>query len=280
MKLKFIYIFFGLAIFGLATMSNSSGRAAASGVGATTAPGDGTVCTTCHAGGNFGASVDVKLKDLASGEEVTEYVPGVTYAVEVSIGTSVAPAGYGFQVIALQDSDNSSISTWANNVTANTQLTDASGRQYFEQSGIASDNILEAEWTAPAAGTGSVTFYAAGNAVNGTGSTAGDQAVTNEITFTENTTSTSAGLAKLGIRLNTFPNPTVDNLTLMLETEESKDLIVNIYNLEGQKVDSQNVVAQPGENRFQFDVAAYTSGIYFVEITDGANRTSTRFVKH
>lgn len=279
MKLKFIYTFFGLAAFVLITMSNSSGRAAAGGVGATTAPGDGTVCTTCHAGGGFGTSVDVKLKDKVSGAEVTEYIPGTTYDIEVSIGTSTAPAGYGFQVLALQDSDNSSVSTWANAVTANTQLTNAGGRQYFEHSGIASNNVLEAEWTAPASGTGSVTFYAAGNAVNGTGSTAGDEAVTREITFTENTTSTS-GLAKLGISLATFPNPTVDNLTLMLTTESSKDLMINIYNLEGQKVSGQNVIAQAGENRFQFDVAAYTSGIYFVEITDGVNRTSTRFVKY
>ncbi|MFK7946187.1 MAG: choice-of-anchor V domain-containing protein [Saprospiraceae bacterium] len=278
MKLKFIYTFFGLAAFTLITMSNSGGRAGG-GQGATTAPGEGTVCTTCHNGGSFGASVDVILKDKASGAEVTEYMPGVTYDVEVSIGTSTTPSGYGFQVLALQNSDNSSISTWANNITANTRLTTNSGRQYFEQADIATTNIFEAEWTAPVAGTGSVTFYAAGNAVDGSGSTAGDQAVTSEITFMESTTSTS-GLAKLGISLSTFPNPTVNDLTLMLTTTKSKDLVINIYNLNGQKIDDQNVIAQTGENRFQFDVEAYTSGIYFVEITDGINRTSTRFVKY
>ena len=157
MKLKFIYTFFGLAAFVLITMSNSSGRANAGNAGATTAPGEGTVCTVCHAGGGFGTSVDVKLKDKASGAEVTEYMPGVTYDVEVSIGTSTAPAGYGFQVLALKDTDNSSISSWANAATANTQVTDAGGRQYFEHSGIASDNVLEAEWTAPASGSGTVT---------------------------------------------------------------------------------------------------------------------------
>lgn len=279
MKLKLIYTFFGLAVLVFTTMSNSGGRAAVGSVGATSAPGDGTVCTTCHSSGNFGTSVDVKLKDKTSGAEVNEYMPGVTYDVEVSIGTSTTPAGYGFQVLALQNSDNTSISTWANALTANTQLTNANNRQYFEHSGVASDNLFEAEWTAPVSGTGSVTFYAAGNAIDGTGSTAGDQSVTNEIVFQESTTSTQ-GLAKLGIRLNTFPNPTVDNLTLVLETESSKDLMITIYNLEGQKIEGQNVTTQAGENRFQFDVNAYNSGMYFVEITDGLHRASTRFVKY
>lgn len=279
MKLKFIYTFFGLAAFVLITMSNSSGRAGIGNAGATTAPNEGTVCTTCHTGGNFGASVDVKLKDKVSGAEVMEYMPGVTYDVEVSIGTSTTPAGYGFQVLALQDSDNSSVSSWANNLTANTRISTAGGRQYFEQLGVAANNTFEAEWTAPASGSGNVTFYAVGNAVNNNSQTSGDQSVTKEITFTESTTSTS-GLAKLGISLAVFPNPTVEALTLTLNTEETKDLIINIYNIEGQKVQGQNVIAQTGENRFQFDVATYTSGIYFVEITDGINRTSTRFVKY
>jgi hypothetical protein len=279
MKLKFIYMFFGLAAFGMLALSNSSGRASFSGQGATTAPGEGTVCTSCHNGGNYGASVNVRLKDKVSGEPITEYTPGETYDVEVIIGTSTTPGGYGFQVLALKDMDNSSVSTWANNVTMNTKFTNAGGRQYFEQGTALQDSIMMAEWTAPASGTGSVTFYAVGNAVDKTGTSANDQAVTNEITFTEATTSTSS-LAKLGIRINTFPNPTVDMLNLSLNTEASKALTINIYNLAGNRMQGQNVMTQSGENQYRFDVASYSSGIYFLEISDGINQTATRFVKY
>lgn len=279
MKLKFIYTFFGLAAFGLLALSNSSGRASFSGQGATTAPGDGTVCSSCHNGGNYGASVNVRLKDKVSGETVTEYTPNETYDVEVIVGTTTAPGGYGFQVIALKDTDNSSVSTWANNVTPNTKFKTIGSRQYFEQANVLPDSIMVSEWTAPAAGTGSVTFYAAGNAVNGTGTSANDQAVTNEFTFTESTTSTSS-LTKMGIRMNTFPNPTIDVLNLSLEMNASKELTINIYNLEGKRMETQNVMTQSGDNQFRFDVASYNSGMYFLEVADGTNQTAIRFVKY
>lgn len=279
MKLKFIYTFFGLLAFGLLALSNSSGRASFSGQGATTAPGDGTVCSSCHNGGNYGASVNVRLKDKVSGETVTEYTPNETYDVEVIVGTTTAPGGYGFQVIALKDTDNSSVSTWANNVTPNTKFKTIGSRQYFEQANVLPDSIMVSEWTAPAAGTGSVTFYAAGNAVNGTGTSANDQAVTNEFTFTESTTSTSS-LTKMGIRMNTFPNPTIDVLNLSLEMNASKELTINIYNTEGKRMETQNVVTQRGDNQFRFDVASYNSGLYFLEVADGTNQTAIRFVKY
>ena len=279
MKLKFIYTFFGLLAFGLLALSNSSGRASFSGQGATTAPGDGTVCSSCHNGGNYGASVNVRLKDKVSGETVTEYTPNETYDVEVIVGTTTAPGGYGFQVIALKDTDNSSVSTWANNVTPNTKFKTIGSRQYFEQANVLPDSIMVSEWTAPAAGTGSVTFYAAGNAVNGTGTSANDQAVTNEFTFTESTTSTSS-LTKMGIRMNTFPNPTIDVLNLSLEMNASKELTINIYNMEGKRMETQNVVTQRGVNQFRFDVASYNSGLYFLEVADGTNQTAIRFVKY
>jgi hypothetical protein len=277
MKSRIIYTFFGLAFLAIITMGNSSGRANAGGNGGTGAPGEGT-CANCHSGGNFGTSVDVKLFDLNTLAEIMEYIPGTTYAVELTISTSAVPGGFGFQVTALQDTDNASISTWANNTTSNTQLSNAGGRQYFEQSAVASDNKFNAEWTAPVSGTGNVTFYYAGNAVNGTGSTSGDEVVVGTTSFTELTVSTS-GLENLGISLDIFPNPTVENLTLMLNAEESKDLIVNIYNQNGQSVLSENIVTQNGENRFNFEVANYATGVYFVEVTDGQFRTAKRFLK-
>jgi hypothetical protein len=86
-------------------------------------------------------------------------------------------------------------------------------------------------------------------------------------------------LENLGISLDIFPNPTVENLTLMLNAEESKDLMVNIYNQNGQSVLSENIVTQNGENRFNFEVANYATGVYFVEVTDGQFRTAKRFLK-
>jgi hypothetical protein len=279
MKSKVTYTFFVLVALAVLTMSNSAGRAGSQNSGGTTAPGDGQFCSNCHSGGNFGAGVNLKLYEKGTNTEVTQYVPGTTYDVEIIISSTTTPGGYGFQALALKDADNTAINTWANNATANTQFSTiaSTGRQYFEQSTTLNTNTFQAEWTAPASGSGNITFYLSGNAVNNSGSTAGDQAVSNSAVFTENTVSTS-GLENLGISLDIFPNPTVENLTLMLNSDETKDLTINIYNQNGQNVLSENVTVQNGENRFNFEVANYATGVYFVEITDGQFRTAKRFL--
>lgn len=279
MKFKVYMTFFALLFIAILTMSNSPGRAKTQNQGGTLAPGDGQFCGDCHSGGNFGASIDMKLLEKGTTTEVNNYIPGTTYDVEITISTGTAPAGFGFQAVALKNSDNSGINTWANAATANTQFATVSStnRRYFEQGTVLTTNVFKAEWTAPAANSGDVTFYLAGNAVNNTGSTSGDQAVSNSATFSESTVSTEA-LENLGISLAIFPNPTVENLTLTLNSNETKDLTINIYNQSGQRVLSENVIAQNGENRFNFEVADYATGVYFVEITDGQFRTAKRFL--
>jgi hypothetical protein len=153
----------------------------------------------------------------------------------------------------------------------------STGRKYFEQSAMLATNEFQAEWTAPTANSGDITFYLAGLAANASGSDNGDQAVSNSATFTENTVSTS-GLENLGISLDIFPNPTVENLTLILNSDATKDLTINIYSQNGQNVLSENVTAQNGTNRFNFEVKNYTTGVYFIEITDGQFKTAKRFL--
>ena len=80
--------------------------------------------------------------------------------------------------------------------------------------------------------------------------------------------------------MNTFPNPTIDVLNLSLEMNASKELTINIYNMEGRRMETQNVVTQRGDNQFRFDVASYSSGMYFLEVADGTNQTTIRFVKY
>jgi len=275
---KFIYTFFAIAFFAFITMSNSGGRAALGGAGATSAPGEGTACGNCHSGGSFGPDVTIKLFAQGTTNEITEYLPGTVYDVEIEISTTTAPAGFGFQALVLQDSDNSAINAWANPATAGTQISNAGGRQYFEQQGIVSDNIMRAEWTAPNTSTGEVSFYLVGNAVNGNGATSGDQVVNKKVTFSELLHSTSK-LDLLGISLDVFPNPTTDNFVLNIDASERKDFTINIFDVNGKRLRTENIVAQNGENRFEFDVVDYAKGIYFIEINDGKISTSQRFVK-
>ena len=177
MKFRTLYTLLIVCSLGYTFMSNSGGRANAANDGNTSAPGEGgLVCGTCHTGGAFGnISEDLQIRNL-SGTLVTEYIPGETYNATFTVGTTLgSPAGYGFQMTAL-DNSNVNSGTWQN-LGSNVQTGVAgnvSNRTYIEQNGTSSSPTFTMQWVAPTASTGDITFYYSSNAVDGTGSTTND----------------------------------------------------------------------------------------------------------
>ncbi len=179
MNFRVFYFLLAVGVLGYIFMGNSSGRALAANDGNTGAPGEGGLtCASCHNGGAFGTLSEVlEIRD-AGGNLVTEYIPGNTYTLTLAVSASMGtPAGYGFQMTELEDAGNTNSGTWQN-LGANVQTANAGnvgGRVYIEHgNGTSASGTFTAEWVAPAAGTGSVTFYYTGNAVDGTGGTAND----------------------------------------------------------------------------------------------------------
>ncbi|NJN77443.1 MAG: hypothetical protein HC803_03220 [Saprospiraceae bacterium] len=139
----------------------------------------------------------VQVFNTGTTTPVTNYMPGTTYDLKVTIAhASGAPAGYGFQMVALKNSTNTSTGTWTT-PGSNTQIATAGTRSYVEHGGGASaSNIFTTKWVAPASGTGNVTFYSAGNAVNGNGGTSGDSPTSSvSVTLTEFIGNVSASTA-------------------------------------------------------------------------------------
>ncbi|MEY3399138.1 MAG: hypothetical protein RL220_1732, partial [Bacteroidota bacterium] len=100
-----------------------------------------------------------------------------------------APAGYGFQMTCLTTPGNVPVAGYSNLGSNVNQvlLTNGvyNGRTYLEQPTMSVSNQFNFRWTAPASGTGTVRFYAAGNAVNGNNSSAGDKAGSTTLTVNE-----------------------------------------------------------------------------------------------
>lgn len=141
-------------------------------------------CSKCHSGGNFGGSINLQLLD-ASNTPVTSYIPGATYTYKISMGHTSGTPKYGFQTTAaLTSSGNTNYNNWGS-LPSNTHNTVVSGRNYVEQSTSLTSGDISISFTAPAAGSGTLTFYAAGNLVNGNGGTSGDQPVNTSLTITE-----------------------------------------------------------------------------------------------
>ncbi len=177
MKNKLLFILF-TALIGYGLLSNSGGRASIAMDGNTGAPGEsGITCGSagCHTGGNYGPINIVLTVTDGSGMPATSYVPGTTYTLFLQgIASGGFPAGYGFQMTAL-DPNNAGAGNWLN-AGAGTTFGTALGRTYWEHSSPALIAGFTAEWRAPAAGKGTVSFYYIMTATNGNQIPTGDEA--------------------------------------------------------------------------------------------------------
>jgi len=153
--------------------ANSSGPPLAK----TAAPGEG-VCTDCH-GGNV-VNPDA-LGSVTIDGVPTSYLPGHTYPLTVTVQRT-GQQRWGFELTALKTADATAAGTITITNTI-TRMGSLSGRTYVEQTTVnGADGTFTGQtsgswdfgWTAPAAGAGAVTFYAAGNAANGDQSNSGD----------------------------------------------------------------------------------------------------------
>ncbi|MGH9766924.1 MAG: choice-of-anchor V domain-containing protein, partial [Blastocatellia bacterium] len=170
----------------------------------TGAPSEGT-CASCHfsfplnsGGGTF--TITGLPANYSSGQEVD---------ITITL-TQSNRALYGFQVTALNDAGGQA-GTLIVTDPARTQTVTGSvggGRTYIEHTfggttpSATNQGIWTFRWRAPATSAGRVTFYAAGNAANGNGSTDGD--------FIYTTTAVTQPVAQ--------PAPTIANLNPNLAT--------------------------------------------------------------
>jgi len=233
MNIKFLlFLIFGSLIY-ILTVSSSNGRASAAGEGNTGAPGDNSkVCSTCHNGGSFNPTVDIRLID-ENGNVIEKYLPNTSYKVEVQIdATSGTPNGYGFQLVSLKDADDSDVSQWSN-PASNTKIASAMGRSYAEHAGVSATNVFSLDWLSPAEGSGSVSFYAGGNAIDGDGKTSGDSATKESIQIEEDAVSSDDPTA-LKKAIGFFPNPVKD--ICYFTNNENEAISVSLFNLNGARV--------------------------------------------
>ncbi|MCS6934007.1 MAG: T9SS type A sorting domain-containing protein [Chitinophagales bacterium] len=199
-KLHVVYLLFSVASVWFLFSSNSGGIATVGNSDRTGSPGSAGVCGNCHSGGAFGqVTLSIQVFQVGTNTPVTSYVGGTTYDMRVTVNhTSGSPAGFGFQMTCLTTPGNSpagSYSNLASNVKQKTITTGTyTGRTYVEHNGVTNNNVFNFRWTAPPAGTGTVRFYAAGNAVNGASGTSGDNSGVASITLIELTPLSISGV--------------------------------------------------------------------------------------
>lgn len=174
-----------VAGMGVLMMNNASGPANSSNGSRVNASFSSGYCNSsgCHSGGNFSPTMSVQL--LSGTTPVTTYSANTNYTLRITISASNTNSStrYGFQIASVQTSSNNGVNNWGT-LPSGTRSSNLSGRTHVEHSTPSASNVFNIPWTSPATSTGSITFYAAGNVVNGNSSVSGDNAVAGTLVVT------------------------------------------------------------------------------------------------
>lgn len=289
MKLRLVSALFLAALCAVVLSGNKNGRASTPpGFGNTGAPGDETLpngtpvlCNSCHLASSITSATSVHILN-AAGDTVTQYQPGVQYTARVTVQTLTGnPQRFGFQMIALADSDTSDLDGFSDVGPNNYKVVtvNSTGRTYAEHANVSVSNIFNVTWTAPPAGKGDVTFYAAGNAVNNNGSNNGDGPSITSLQLTEagGVSTQNPGATQVGLKV--WPNPAVSVVNLHFNLPDAGKYRLSAYDLSGRLVWESSQLLQGGDNVLQVPAGNWAPGVYFVALEGNGISASAKVMK-
>lgn len=231
----------------------------------TGSPGDGgNTCTSCHSNSPDFSLVPTITTDIPQ----TGYELNATYTITITTSSSGA-AGWGFELAAEKDLDNSNIGSF--NLTGST----GSPKLILSGSSVTQSNdnfnSWSFKWTAPSTDEGAITFYAAVLAADGDG-TSGDQTVTTSVSVNLSTLSISE---ENRVVFDIYPNPTQDVLTILLPNEITTGSI-EIFDFSGRSVKSKQI----NSIKNTLNISNLSQGIYFIKLNSEGKIGMQKVIKN
>ncbi len=81
------------------------------------------------------------------------------------------------------------------------------------------------------------------------------------------------------VDINIYPNPTQDVATVSCNLNKSSIVILDIYNIQGQKIRTENFGTQAsGIHSFSMNCSTIPSGTYFMNVTVGSDKSTKKFI--
>ncbi|MCH8902427.1 MAG: T9SS type A sorting domain-containing protein [Bacteroidetes bacterium] len=276
--LPMVLLVIGAVVYSAFNQAASTGAPAAS----TGAPGEVTCYKSgCHS--DVGLNTGPGITSIVMGDNETEYTPGVTYPVTVSLSQANIYR-FGFEFVALRDNDDTNIGSLAMTEPGRTQVlpgsNDFPNRRYvtykFDGTNPKSAGLGEwtFNWTAPATDEGDITFYVATVAANNDATDNGDLVYTETLTISSKTVS--------GIHENEWNNEESDFLVYQVNNQIHfilpngvKNAIILVYNLNGQFV--QELIVEAGNSHTAVTPEkTMQSGIYLVQCISGSTSSTKK----
>jgi len=266
-----------ISFAGISAITKEDGRA-----GATGSPGE-TTCNTsqCHSGNplnNGAGSVVISAPTMPN----WQYFPGHNYPISVTVSKTGSPLfGFGFEALRSTGANGGVLSITN---PAQTQLKSAPISGNFRtnvvhtlNAGLTADShTFTFNWTAPAAGTGNVTFYTAGNAANNDGDSTGDFIYTASHVITESLTALNEIPGYDALQL--YPNPATDRFKIVFDLDQTSQVEIKMNDLSGKIV--ENVTSETlstGRHEIYHDISQdLPRGVYFVTVSAGQKQMVKR----
>lgn len=254
--------------------SNESGAP----TGNTGSPADNKTCAqeSCHPG-PAQAIAGAITSNVPSGG----YVPGNTYTITASV-SDPAVVKFGFQ-ISPQSNTGTLLGTMALIDPSTTKFTSASSKYITHKSAGTSfpghTATWSFSWTAPAAGTGPVTFYGAFNFTNNNDEETGDLIRTSTLTVAE---SIGVGIDETTAMaaFEVYPNPATDMIHLNYTLQSTNPVAISLYDVTGKKMaDLLDETQESGVHARSWSLANYEDGVYVLTLKSGSQSFSRKLVK-
>ncbi len=235
------------------------------------APGEQN-CTSCHDGATQDGSTENQLlvnNDIGFG--ITQYTPGATYAVNLSMVSN--PAKKGFQVTALNPANEMAGNFIAGGNTQIKTATISGGQRKYvthkSSSNTSATQVWNWTWEAPATEQGPITFYIATNKTNNNSNTNGDLIYLSQHVFSNDDANINESTFEQNFSVGYAPEK--DAVLISYATLSILPTSLNLVNLEGKSVFSKKLGATAvGNNQEWVSLPSHLpNGLYVVHFFVG-----------
>jgi hypothetical protein len=97
---------------------------------------------------------------------------------------------------------------------------------------------------------------------------AGYRLILNNILFQSASNKTLAVSDAAQLNVKTYPNPFIHSFTFEINSSEAKDAKLNVYNLNGQIMISEDIKTDNGYFKKEYNTDAFSAGLYIVEVSN------------
>ena len=250
----------------------------------TGSPVDGnTSCNTtgCHTGN----AVSNAAGWITSNIPGTGYITGNTYTITAT-ASSPGLQRFGFE-ISPQKNTGALAGTIVLTNTTTTRLAGASNPKYITHTTTGTDAVASPgsktwsfNWTPPAVGTGTVTFYGAFNCANNNTFASGDLIFLSQLAATEDMTNGWSEPQNDLYAFDAYPNPASEHFFLSVIAQQTLNYTARLIDLTGKCVKEFEAekIFSGIEMKTEIDISGIPAGIYFLQLNSNESTASRKII--